>query len=349
MVNERKARVATPGGDALGGAPGRRPARLAIILLSAVCLFWGMTFLLMQIGTERIRAILGTQDRLGPSALFLFVRFGLAALLMPLCLPSSVRRLDRVAWAQGLLLSLPFSLGFILQVFGLSQADVSPSQSAFLTSLFVVATPILDALVRRRRPPLGVLVGIPLAVVGAAFMQGPPRGGLSLGAWMTIACAVVFAVHILVTDYSTRRADPMAITLTTLLFSVVWMGLALAAAPGAGALRLARLPALLLDPRFALAEVLCALLATVVALSVLNRWQKELDPSRAAIAYTSEPVFAAIISLAAGRDHLSGWLFFGAGMILLANLSAELIGKRAAPPVGGAAEPPLRAAQGGDR
>ena len=308
------------------------------MLLGAVCLFWGLTFLLMQVGTERIRTLLGTTERLGPSALFLGVRFGLAALLMPLCIPSSVRRLNRAAWGHGLLLSMPFSLGFILQLFGLSQAGVSPGQSAFLTSLFVVATPVIDGLVRRRRPPPGVLVGIPLAIVGAAFMQGPPRGGLSLGAWVTIGCAVVFAVHILVTDYSTRRADPMAITLTTLVFSTAWMAVGVLAAPGAlGLLRSPHLGALFLDGRFAVTQILCALLATVIALSVLNRWQKELDPSRAAIVYTMEPVFASIISLVAGRDHLSGWLFFGSAMILLANLSAELIGRRvaAAEPAGG--------------
>src|SRR5919108_731825 len=65
------------------------------------------------------------------------------------------------------------------------------------------------------------------AVIGAAYMKGPPEGGLSIGAWATIGCAVVFGAHILLTDYVTKRADPMAITLTMLLWSVVWTGLAL--------------------------------------------------------------------------------------------------------------------------
>jgi drug/metabolite transporter (DMT)-like permease len=283
----------------------------------------------MPLGTERIRAVLGSDDRLGASALFLLVRFALAALLMPLCVPASLRRLSRAAWAHGFLLSLPFSLGFVLQVFGLARAEVSPGQSAFLTSLFVVATPILDAFVRRRPPTAGVILGVVLATVGAAFMSGPPRGGLSVGAWLTIGCAVVFAVHILVTDYSTRRADPMAITLTMLVLSAAWMTGTLVAAPGAVTLlgwdAVTRLFA---DPQFLLAIGVCSLLATVVALSVLNRWQKELSPSRAAIVYTSEPVFASIVSLAAGRDRLTGWLLFGAAMILCANLAAEFVGRR---------------------
>jgi drug/metabolite transporter (DMT)-like permease len=307
-------------------------ARLATAMLTLTCVFWGTTFLLMKLGAERVQAICGLRDGLRASALFLLIRFTLAAVLTPLCIPRAWRRLDRAAWCHGFLLSLPFSAGFILQVFGLAQADVTPSQSAFLTSLFVVATPILDGVLRRQRPTSGVLVGVVFATVGAAFIQGPPRGGLSVGAWATIACAVVFAGHILLTDHSTRRADPMAITFTTLLLSSLWMLLALLAVPGGGALlRPALVGRLLVDPTFAGAIAVCTLLATVVALALLNRWQKELSPSRAAIVYTSEPVFATLVSIAAGRERLTVWLFFGAAMILAANLAAELIGRRARP------------------
>ncbi|MBI5480399.1 MAG: DMT family transporter [Deltaproteobacteria bacterium] len=323
-----------------GSAPGpghdaaaRGNARLATVMLTVTCLCWGSTFLLMKLGAERIRAIGGLRDGLVASALFLLVRFALAAVLTPLCIPRAWRRLDGAAWRHGFLLSLPFSAGFILQVFGLAQDDVTPSQSAFLTSLFVVATPILDGVIRRRRPTLGVLAGVALATLGAAFIQGPPRGGLSLGAWATIACAVVFAGHILLTDHSTRRADPMALTFTTLVLSTLWMLLALLALPGGAAvLRPALVGRLLLDPVFAGAMAVCTLLATVVALALLNRWQKELSPSRAAIVYTSEPVFATLVSIAAGRERLAFWLFFGAAMILAANLAVEFIGRRRVPP-----------------
>jgi drug/metabolite transporter (DMT)-like permease len=325
---------ATRGTAAPAPAPGAEAAparpRLATAMLTLTCLFWGTTFLLMKLGAERIRAVGGVTDALQASALFLLIRFVLAAVATPIFIPQAWRRLDRAAWGHGFLLSLPFSGGFILQVFGLAQADVTPSQSAFLTSLFVVATPILDGVIRRRRPAAGVLVGVALATLGAAFIQGPPRGGLSLGAWATIACAVVFAGHILLTDHSTRRADPMALTLTTLVISAGWMLVALLAVPGGAAtLRPALIGRLLVDPVFAIAMGVCGLLATVAALALLNRWQKEMSPSRAAIVYTSEPVFATLVSIAAGRERLAFWLFFGAAMILAANLAAELIRRRA--------------------
>lgn len=315
----------------------KRTRRIATGALMSVCLFWGATFLWMEQGTDALQTIYGNDRHAAVGAFFLLWRFVIAALLMPLFVPRSLKRLDRASLKWGFWLSIPFALGFMLQIFGLAQADVPPSQSAFLTSLYVVATPVLAALIWRRLPPAGVVLGVTLAVVGAAYMKGPPEGGLSIGAWSTIACAVVFGAHILLTDYATRRADPMAITLVMFVFSIGWTLLATLIAPGGIAMFE---PDLLVrtatDWTFVSTELLCAVFATVIAVSVLNRWQKELQPSRAAIVYTAEPVWAAVISIVAGRDTLTGWLVFGAMMILAANLSAEFLRKRPKlpPPVG---------------
>jgi drug/metabolite transporter (DMT)-like permease len=140
-----------------------------------------------------------------------------------------------------------------------------------------------------------VLLGVALATIGAAFIKGVPETGLSIGAWATIACAVVFGGHIVLTDVFTRRSDALALTFTMLVWSTLWMALALALAPDAArALDTSRLAAVFSDGLFWLTELLCALLATVLALTLLNVWQKELSPSRAAVVYTSEPVFATL-------------------------------------------------------
>ncbi|MBK9975113.1 MAG: EamA family transporter [Planctomycetes bacterium] len=307
-----------------------RNRRIATFALLSTCVFWGATFTWMKQGMEALAADFPGTHETALGAYFLLVRFALACLLLPVFIPASLRTLNAASWKWGFWVSLPFAIGFLLQIIGLSQADVPPSQSAFLTSLFVVATPILSSLVYRRIPPLGVLVGVVLATTGAAFIQGPPQGGLSLGAWLTIAAALVFGGHILVTDVATKRAPPMAVTMTMFLFSTLWMLLALLVSPGGPALLApAALQTAALDTSFLLMVSLCAVFATVIAMSVLNRWQKELLPSRAAIIYTAEPVFATLISLFfSNRETLTVWLFFGAGMILAANLAAELIRPR---------------------
>ncbi len=320
-------------------SPRRR--RLATVILTVVCLFWGSTFLLMKLGTQAVFGVFGADWKIAGGAFFLLVRFALAAALMPLLIPQSVRRCDKRAWINGLWLSMVFAGGFLLQIFGLTQDDVPAGQSAFLTSLYVVSTPVLSSIILRKLPSKGVMLGVVLATIGAAFIKGVPETGLSIGAWATIACAVVFGGHIVLTDVFTRKSDALALTFTMLIWSTLWMALALALSPDAGrALDVSRLSAIFSDGLFWLTELLCALLATVLALTLLNVWQKELSPSRAAVVYTSEPVFATLLSLGAtaflgpwipaeAHEHFSWWLVFGAAMILLANLSAEFVGRPA--------------------
>lgn len=320
-------------------SPRRR--RLATMILTAVCLFWGATFLLMKLGTQSVFAVFGSDWKVAGGAFFLLVRFALAAAMMPLFIPQSVRRCDKAAWKNGFWLSMVFAGGFLLQIFGLTQDDVPAGQSAFLTSLYVVSTPVLSSIILRKWPSRGVMLGVALATIGAAFIKGVPETGLSIGAWATIGCAVVFGGHIVLTDVFTRRSDALALTFTMLVWSTLWMALALALSPDAArALDASRLGALFSSTMFWVTELLCAFLATVLALSMLNVWQKELSPSRAAVVYTSEPVFATLLSLGAtaiiggiipqeAHEHFSWWLVFGAAMILLANLSAEFVGRPA--------------------
>jgi drug/metabolite transporter (DMT)-like permease len=168
-------------------------------------------------------------------------------------------------------------------------------------------------------------------MIGAAYIKGPPEGGLTIGAWATIGCAITFGAHILLTDRGTRRADPLAITFVMFVCAALFCGVAVHIAPGGvEMLEPTGFVAAMSSFEFWRTLLLCSTLASVIAISVLNRWQKELSPTRAAIVYTAEPVFASLISVVAGYDVVTGWLAFGAGMILLANLSAEFIRRRPA-------------------
>jgi drug/metabolite transporter (DMT)-like permease len=84
--------------------------------------------------------------------------------------------------------------------------------------------------------------------------------------------------------------------------------------------------------------LLSSILATVVALSLMNMFQRDLDPVRAAILYALEPVWAALVAIAAGMEHADPWLWIGGAALLAGNLIAELAsaGRGAAVPGGGA-------------
>jgi drug/metabolite transporter (DMT)-like permease len=300
-------------------SPQERKAALALL---AVTVVWGLTFVWMKQAIDADTAALGRDLGSFTIALFLVLRFGLGALVLGVCVPAARRGLDARAWRGGLWLGGLLFVGFLLQMWGLE--GVSPAVSAFLTSLYVVFTALLSSALARRAPHPALFAGALLATLGGAFIGGPPQLTFGVGEWLTVGCALVFAAHILATDRVTKRVAPLPVTLTSL--TVV----ALASTPlfvwfwnreHVGA---ADVWTLVVSRGFLVPLLGSSLLATVVAISLMNVYQRELDPVRAAILYAVEPVWAALVSIAVGADVADRWLWIGGGGLLAGNVIAEL-------------------------
>src|SRR5262245_11824179 len=176
--------------------PVPRASRLtAIAALLVVTVIWGGTFVWMAQALDTVGEVLGSRGSVAGIALFMTVRFGLAALCVAVFVPSSRRGLSRETWAGGFWIGLVLFAGFVLQMLGLE--DVSPAVSAFLTSLYVLFTAVLTASIERRPPGLALFAGVVLATVGAGFIRGRPELAFNGGELLTVGCAVLFAAHIL--------------------------------------------------------------------------------------------------------------------------------------------------------
>ena len=94
---------------------------------------------------------------------------------------------------------------------------------------------------------------------------------------------------------------------------------------GPDALMPAQAFALAVSSDIGLNLLLMILLVTVGAFGLQMHFQPRLDPTRAALLYLCEPVFASLYAwLAAGRG-LAPLAAAGAGLILVANVLVELI------------------------
>ena len=296
--------------------------RRAVLAILLVTVLWGWTFVWMKSAVLAGERVLGSGGQVASVGLFMTLRFGLAAVVLAL-LPQVRRGLRPGAWSGGLVLGALLLGGFLLQMFGLE--GVSAPVSAFLTSLYVVFTALLTSARTRRPISLWLAAGALLATFGAGFIGGPPQLTFGLAEGLTVGCAFVFALHILATDVLTKREDPLAITLTSFVFVVVGSAVTLGVgllgeqAPSASALL-----ELVAARDFALPLVLSSILATAVALTLMNLFQRELDPVRAAILYALEPVWAALVSIGIGMSVPDAWLWIGGGALLSGNLLAEL-------------------------
>jgi drug/metabolite transporter (DMT)-like permease len=280
-----------------------------MVLMTA---FWGTTFVV-------VKGALGDGDPYS----FLALRFTLGALALSAV--AGRRMLDPQTLRRGAVLGVFLFLGFVLQTVGL--VSTTPSRSAFITGLYVVFVPVLGLVLFRRSPRFTSWVGVGLAAVGLRYLTGAELGagsspipglfwGLSLGDWLTLGCAVSYAVHILLTERYAPKSSVVPLVAVQL-----WV--------------VAGLSALCLPftevhvawtPAFLGAVVFCGLIASAVAICVQTWAQARTTAVRVALICSMEPVFTAVYSVGLGYETLGVREWVGGGLIVLGVLVAELGG-----------------------
>ena len=146
------------------------------------------------------------------------------------------------------------------------------------------------------------------------MLTGGPRG-IGRGELAAFAGAALFAVHLVQVGQAATRADLFR-------FNTVHCGVA-AAVLAVGAPLEGGWPTGAAD----LAVIGYAGLAVTFLTLVLWTWaSRHLDPTRVALIYLTEPVFAAIAAVAIG-DRLTTGLLVGGTLILAGAALAELAGR----------------------
>ena len=149
-------------------------------------------------------------------------------------------------------------------------------------------------------------------------MRFPGEGegaGLGRGEILTILCAVAFAAHIVGVDITTRRHDPRSIAFWQIAAATLFV---------VPPTLLAETPRIVLTSSLVLAILVTSLLGTALAFAVQNAVQARSTPARAAIIFTSEPVFAAITSFLVEGERLPPAAMAGAGLILAGMIASEI-------------------------
>src|SRR3954453_13112075 len=96
-------------------------------------------------------------------------------LRLGICRPRLLWDVSRRELASGVLIGVVFFLGFVLQVTALTQEAVTPSLSAFLTSLACVWAPLLAWPLFGARLSGALLPGLAMAVGGTALLCWDPE------------------------------------------------------------------------------------------------------------------------------------------------------------------------------
>lgn len=197
----------------------------------------------------------------------------------------------------------------VLQTWGL--LTTTATNSAFITSLYVVFIPLFRVLTHREKLHWPYLVCLALALVGTALIvQIQLLAAMKWGDLITLICAFFAAIHILLIDRRAKvSADPFAFN----VFQGLWIWMLC-------------LPFVFFTDRWNVGELnsygwwglaSLALGSSLVAFYLQVRSQKKLPPTVASLLFLMESPFSCLFAYFLIGDRLSPTQWLGALLILI--------------------------------
>ncbi|NTV73609.1 MAG: DMT family transporter [Holophaga sp.] len=288
----------------------------AVVGTLLIAVVWGASFAGMKYALQAglsVGAMLSLRFLIGSACL--------GILLLALKVP-----LERRSVTDGLWLGLLLTAIFWLQASGLE--TTTTTKSGFITGLYVLFTPMASVLLGHR---LKVAHGLgALVATGGLFLlvhtPGVSFGGWNRGDSLTLVCAVGCGFHIALTGIFSRRSNGWVLAFMQVA-TIAAVSLAITSLlPAPHGFQTARKA--LAAPGVWVALAYLGVLATALAFYLMSTLQAHLGNTEAAILYSLEPVFTALLAMTGWvpgiRERLSALQLAGGGIILGAMILAEV-------------------------
>lgn len=274
----------------------------SILALIAVTAVWGWTFVLVKDAIAQY-----------PTLPFLAVRFVLAAAVMLVAL----RRLpDRHAALRGAAIGVALGAGYLFQTLGLERT--SAGNAGLITGLFVVFTPLVERLTGRH-VELRSYAAVAMALVGTVLLAGGGTSRLGAGDLLVVACAIAFALHIVLLSRWSPGLDSGSLALTQMAVCALMF-------TAGGLPQLVSTPPP--SPGVWVAIAVTGVLASALAFFIQTWAQVHLSASRTAIVLATEPAWALAAAIALAGQRLGLVQAAGAVLLLVAIIGHEALGSR---------------------
>lgn len=283
----------------------RLQANLLLLVTGAI---WGAGFVAQSTAMQAI----------GP-LWFIGLRFGIASLVaLPLALVEARRAekpLTRANIPGFLAVGLSLFGGAVTQQIGIQTTTVT--NSGFLTGLYIIFTPILSVLLFRRMPHWVVWPAAILSLIGIFLLGGGKLDALSSGDYLTIVCAVFWALQIIfVGVVAPSVGRPMALSFCQFaLCAIGGLALGFLTEPLAFDAVMAAAPEILFAGLFSSG---LAFICQIVA-------QRHTTAAQAAIFLSSEALFAALFGVLLLGETIPTIGYLGCAILFVAMLSVEIV------------------------
>lgn len=274
------------------------------VLLLAAAIIWGSSFFIMKGAVTLL-----------PVNFLLAIRFLLAAALLGIIFHRNIRACFtwEYAW-RGLLLGALLYVAYFFQTYGLT--DTTPGKNAFLTAGYVVLVPFMFWAIGHGRPDRYNLIAAITLVCGIGFITLEGDLSIRFGDWMTLLCAVFFAIQMALIPHFVEKRDPTVFTFWQFLAAgtiCLIVSLAIETPP----------PASIWSPSLILSVGYLAVMVTAVAFLWQNIGQKHVPAAPAAVLLSLESVFGVLFSIIFYGEALTVKIAFGFALVFVAVIISE--------------------------
>jgi drug/metabolite transporter (DMT)-like permease len=267
------------------------------LILIFVTLIWGSTFSLTKISLKYLTPFFLLFERFFLGSLFLGIYFIVKGI--PL----------RINWAGSILGIINF-LAIAFQTFGLR--STTATKGAFITGLSVLMVPFFERIFLESKISIRLWLSIFIGFLGLTMLtvDFTQVGYINWGDFLVFICALLYAIQIVYIAYVVHKKEVLDLVFSELIITMLLALLFhIFFEPESLPLRnifISFIPVLYLGT-----------IATSLTLTLQLIGQKYLTPTKSALIYNLEPVFATIFAFFILKESLSLIQFIGAFLILL--------------------------------
>ncbi len=286
-----------------------------LILIFATML-WGGTFAVVKQALESSSPMM-----------FIGWRFFLAFVLLIPFIFKFKREFTKKAVLAGGLLGLFYFLGFATQTVGLKYTLAT--KSAFITAISVVLVPLMQTTIEKRPPTKGALIGTGLVLIGVLFLSSGGNSVLAFlsdlgknfnyGDFLTLLCAIFFAAYIVYLDISSSKHGFWVILVMQIAVTAFLSFFAAFVFDSWGIEQIK----FEITKNTVFGLLYTTLFTTLLTTVILTKYQKNITPTKAALIYSLEPLFASIFAFFLLGETLTFFAIIGAAFILSGLIIAE--------------------------
>ncbi len=267
-------------------------------LLLIVAIIWGGGFIAGKVALES-----------ATPQWILFIRFGLAALVIGLLFSRQIKNSAASCMRWG------FTLGFIqfvalfIQLFALQYTTTA--KQSFLAATYVLFTPFIARLLLRKKITRFDYIASVLALAGVALLSLRGSQEIQIGDFITLGFSIAFSVEIVLIGKVSQDHEIIPLTFYQVLGTAIFAGVAVlfTGLPDGG-----------VSTRSALGMLYLGVLNTAVAFGLQNFAQRYTSESHAALLLSLESVFGLLFSVLFYHEIITMQMGLGCALIFAALL-----------------------------